>query len=54
MSETKELIVKIRKIKEELDRMIELKGNLQDYDIIKLSKELDELLNEYDKIKRQV
>lgn len=53
MEELKDLIEKIiRELKGKLNGLINNKNNLSDPEIINVSKELDEVLNEYERIKR--
>lgn len=53
MKKTKELSLKIDKHKERLAKMIKVKkGNLLDKQVVEISKNLDKVLNEYNKCKK--
>lgn len=48
-SSTKELMEKIRDLRQQLNSLIEMKDNLQAPEVIQLSKSLDEKLSAYEK-----
>jgi len=53
MCEIRNLSEKIRDLRDNMNRLIEVKGNLSDPEIMKSSKILDDLINEYRKISNQ-
>ncbi|AND83521.1 Spo0E family sporulation regulatory protein-aspartic acid phosphatase [Clostridium tyrobutyricum] len=50
MKGIEEVLLEIEKLRSELYRLINSKGNLMDKDVVKVSQELDRVLNEYRKL----
>lgn len=53
MSEIEELNVKIEELRNNMNSLIELKEDTLDTEVIRISKMLDDLLNEYEEIKKK-
>lgn len=48
--ELEKLLKKIRELREDMNKILEGKDTLLDHEVINMSKMMDDLLNEYDKI----